>query len=192
MNTRINKQQWQEEEALRRFQLISPLLRADLDDAKRIQLRKKIAEENHISVRSLYRYEKAFSERQFTGLKPADREKHRSQKLPENFGFLLEQAIQLRKEVSRAVGCPDHLHPGNGRACSTRCFKAFYFGTPYLQGRLRPKADADVPGCKEQFFQTFLQTTPHDADPGGYQVWSQASDWKKWSQGTDLPVLGNR
>ena len=54
MNTRINKQQWQEEEALRRFQLISPLLQADLDDAKRIQLRKKIAEENHISVRSLY------------------------------------------------------------------------------------------------------------------------------------------
>lgn len=85
--------------SLRRFQLISPLLQADLDDAKRIQLRKKIAEENHISVRSLYRYEKAFSERQFTGLKPADREKHRSQKLPENFEFLLEQAIQLRKEV---------------------------------------------------------------------------------------------
>ena len=99
MNTRINKQQWREEEALRRFQLISPLLQADLDDAKRIQLRKKIAEENHISVRSLYRYEKAFSERQFTGLKPADREKHRSQKLPENFEFLLERAIQLRKEV---------------------------------------------------------------------------------------------
>ena len=99
MNTTINRQQWQEEEALRRFQLISPLLQTGLDDAKRIQLRKKIAEENNISVRSLYRYEKAFSERQFTGLKPADREKHRSQKLPENFSFLLEQAIQLRKEV---------------------------------------------------------------------------------------------
>ncbi|MFQ8956250.1 MAG: hypothetical protein ACLR6X_11360 [Mediterraneibacter gnavus] len=42
MNTRINKQQWQEEEALRRFQLISPLLQADLDDAKRIQLRKRL------------------------------------------------------------------------------------------------------------------------------------------------------
>ena len=99
MNTTINRQQWQEEEALRRFQLISPLLQTGLDDAKRIQLRKKIAEENNISVRSLYRYEKSFSERQFTGLKPADREKHRSQKLPENFSFLLEQAIQLRKEV---------------------------------------------------------------------------------------------
>jgi transposase InsO family protein len=101
MNTAMtfNKQQWQDREALRRFQLISPLLQTDLDDAKRIQLRKRIAEENQISVRTLYRYEKAFSEREFTGLKPADREKHRSQKLPQNFEFLLEQAIQLRKEV---------------------------------------------------------------------------------------------
>ena len=101
MNTTINRQQWQEEEALRRFQLISPLLQTGLDDAKRIQLRKKIAEENNISVRSLYRYEKAFSERQFTGLKPADHEKHRSQKLPENFEFLLEQAITDSKLTPR-------------------------------------------------------------------------------------------
>lgn len=101
MNTTINRQQWQEEEALRRFQLISPLLQTGLDDAKRIQLRKKIAEENNISVRSFYRYEKAFSERQFTGLKPADREKHRSQKLPENFEFLLEQAITDSKLTPR-------------------------------------------------------------------------------------------
>ena len=47
---------------------------------------KKIAEENNISVRSIYRYEKAFSERQFTGLKPANREKHLSQKLPAETG----------------------------------------------------------------------------------------------------------
>lgn len=61
MNTRINKQQWQEEEALRRFQLISlrfsrliPMMQTDPVKGK------KIAEENHISVRSLYRYEKRF------------------------------------------------------------------------------------------------------------------------------------
>lgn len=41
-----------------------------------------------------------------------------------------------------------------------------YFGTPYLQGRLRPEADANVPECEKQFFQTFLQTAPHDACPG--------------------------
>ena len=97
-NTKII-QKWEEQEALQRFQLIAPLLREDMDDAKRLHLRKKIAEENDISVRSLYRYEKAYKEGQFSGLKPASRKKHRSQKLPENFDFLLEQAIQLRKEV---------------------------------------------------------------------------------------------
>lgn len=100
MNTnRQSVKQWEEQEALKRFQLISPLLREDLDDAARLQLRRKIAEDNSISVRSLYRYEKYYRENQFAGLKPATREKHRSQKLPDNFEFLLEQAIQLRKEV---------------------------------------------------------------------------------------------
>ena len=88
----VNKQtikQWEEQEALHRFQLISPLLQEDLDDAKRIRLRKQIAEENGITVRSLYRYEKAYREKQFSGLKPATRKKHRSQRLPENFEFLV-------------------------------------------------------------------------------------------------------
>ena len=76
MNTSKNlmKQQWQEQEALNRFRLISPLLREDMDDAKRLQLRRQIAQENNISVRSLYRYEKAYAERKFSGLKPADRQ----------------------------------------------------------------------------------------------------------------------
>ena len=65
--------QWEKQEALHRFQLISPLLRENLDDAKRLQLRKQIAEENGITVRSMYRYEKAYRERQFSGLKPATR-----------------------------------------------------------------------------------------------------------------------
>ena len=98
-NETLIKQQWQDQEALHRFQLISPLLQTGLDDARRLQLRRTIADENNISVRTLYRYEKAFAEKQFAGLRPADREKHRSQKLPENFEFLLEQAIQLRREV---------------------------------------------------------------------------------------------
>ena len=100
MNTNTNRiKQWQEQEALSRFQLIAPLLREDLDPAKRLQLRRQIAQENSLSVRSLYRYEKAYREGQFSGLKPAAREKRRSQKLPENFDHLLEQAIQLRREV---------------------------------------------------------------------------------------------
>ena len=91
--------QWEEQEALRRFQLIAPLLSEELDDAKKLKLRKQIADDNEISLRSMYRYEKAYKEGQFSGLKPATRQKHRSQRLPENFDVLLEQAIQLRKEV---------------------------------------------------------------------------------------------
>ena len=98
-NQTTMKKQWQEKKALDRFQLISPLLQEGLDDARRLQLRRRIAEENNISVRSLYRYEKAYAERQFEGLKPADRSAHHSKQLPDNFGFLLEQAVQLRKEV---------------------------------------------------------------------------------------------
>ena len=70
MNTNTNRiKQWQEQEALSRFQLIAQLLQEDLDDAKRLQLRKQIAQDNDISVRSIYRYEKAYREGQFAGLK---------------------------------------------------------------------------------------------------------------------------
>lgn len=55
MNTVNTPKEWQEAEALKRFSLIAPLLQEDLDDAKRIALRRQIAEQNNISVRSLYR-----------------------------------------------------------------------------------------------------------------------------------------
>ena len=35
---------WREQEALKRFQIISPLLQPDLDTAKQLQLRKELAE----------------------------------------------------------------------------------------------------------------------------------------------------
>ncbi len=101
MNDNKSNKKWQEEEALRRFQLISPLLQSDLDEAKRLQLREKIADDNEISVRTLYRYEKAYREKQFIGLMPESREKHRSQNLPSNFDQLLQEAIQLRREVPK-------------------------------------------------------------------------------------------
>ena len=50
MNTNTNRiKQWQEQEALSRFQLIAPLLQEDLDDAKRLQLRKQIAHEYSVA-----------------------------------------------------------------------------------------------------------------------------------------------
>jgi transposase InsO family protein len=100
MNTTESKK-WQDEQALSRYQLIAPLLDESLDNAKRIQLRHDIAEQNSISLRSLYRYEAAYRKDGFTGLKPAGREQKPSGRLPENFDELITQAIQLKREVPK-------------------------------------------------------------------------------------------
>lgn len=92
---------WQDEEALRRFKMISPLLDESLDDGKRSQLRDEIASQNGLSKRSIYRYEKYFRENSFQGLKPMNREKRRSQALPENYDEIVAEAIQLKKEVPK-------------------------------------------------------------------------------------------
>ena len=41
---------WQDDAALGRFQMISPLLDPEMDNAKRIQLRQRIAENNGLSA----------------------------------------------------------------------------------------------------------------------------------------------
>ena len=92
---------WQDEEALKRYQMIAPLLDEGLDDAKRRQLREEIAEKYEISKRSLYRYEAKYREESFTGLRPMNREKRRSQALPENWDEIVGEAIQLKREVPR-------------------------------------------------------------------------------------------
>lgn len=56
MEERTTKQ-WQEDQALARFQIISPLLDESLDQAKRTELREQISMQHQISTRSLYRYE---------------------------------------------------------------------------------------------------------------------------------------
>lgn len=92
---------WQDEEALKRYQMIAPLLDAELDDAKRCQMREETARKHGISIRSLYRYEAAFRQGHFGGLRPMNREKRRSQTLPENYDAIVAEAIQLKKEVPR-------------------------------------------------------------------------------------------
>ena len=91
-------QNWQENEALLRFRMISPLLDEALDPAGKIRLRQSISETTGISVRTLYRYEEAFRKEGFTGLKPEDRTRRLSPALPENFPAILEQAKQLKRE----------------------------------------------------------------------------------------------
>lgn len=92
---------WQDEEALKRYGMIAPLLDPDLDEGKRQQLREEAAEKNGISKRTLYRYEKGYREKGFEGLRPAGRTKKRQQRLPENFDEIMEQAVQLKREVPK-------------------------------------------------------------------------------------------
>lgn len=81
--------------------MIAHLLDETLDAAKRIQMREEAAGRYGISKRSLYRYEAAYKAAGFSGLKPMNREQRRSQRLPDNFDGLLEQAIQLKREVPK-------------------------------------------------------------------------------------------
>lgn len=92
---------WRHDEALERYKMIAPLLDPEIDDAKRCMLREQIASREGKSVRTLYRYEKQYAEEQFAGLIPKNREKRRSQKLPENWDEIVAEAVQLRKEVPK-------------------------------------------------------------------------------------------
>jgi len=92
---------WQNEQALKRYQLITPLLDPDVDEGKRRQLREEIAAKAGISKRTLYRYEAGYRAEQFEGLKPMNRSKRRSQKLPDNFDEIVGEAIILKREVPR-------------------------------------------------------------------------------------------
>ncbi len=56
---------WQDEEALKRYQMIALLLDPDMDEGKRQQLREEAAEKNGVSKRTLYRYEKSYWEEGF-------------------------------------------------------------------------------------------------------------------------------
>ena len=116
MNQNHNTPNWQDEQALERYRIISPLTDTEIDVAKRNKLRLEIAENNGISVRTLYRWEKSFAENGYAGLKPMNREYRRSSKLPEDFDTLLAEAIQLKREVpTRSVNQIIYILEGEGR-----------------------------------------------------------------------------
>lgn len=92
-------QKWQDNAALKRFQMISPLLDETLDRDARIALRKEIAERENVSVKSLRRYEQSYAAGGFGALRPQDRHGHRASSLPANFDEVLNGAIQLKREV---------------------------------------------------------------------------------------------
>ena len=92
---------WQGEEALKRYQMIAPLLEPEMEEGKRRQLREEAAEKSAISKRTLYRYEKSYREKGFDGLRPESRTKRRQQRLPENIDEIVGQAVQLKREVPK-------------------------------------------------------------------------------------------
>ena len=108
---------WQDEEALKRYQMIAPLLDDELDDAKRRQLREEIAEKYEISKRSLYRYEARYSEEDFAGLRPMNREKRRSQALPEKLGRNRRRSNSVKTGSAQTERPPDHKDTGDRRLC---------------------------------------------------------------------------
>ena len=89
---------WRENTALERFRMIAPLMEEGLDRDKKVELRKQIAAKNELSVKTLRRYEHAWLEGGFSGLKPAERSVGVS-RLPEHFEALMQEAIQLKREV---------------------------------------------------------------------------------------------
>ncbi|NDL66400.1 DDE-type integrase/transposase/recombinase [Anaerotalea alkaliphila] len=90
---------WRDEAALNRHQMISPLLDETLDPQKRQMLRERQAEKYGCSVRSIQRYEHAYRKNGFSGLKPCPQKRKPSPKLPADFGELVQEAILLKREV---------------------------------------------------------------------------------------------
>ena len=95
MQTITKDKNWQEQQAFERYALIAPLLDETIDSARRSQLRKELALKADLSERTLYRYEAAYHEKGFAGLKPVACERSLSKKLPGNYAEIVEQAIQL-------------------------------------------------------------------------------------------------
>ncbi|MEE1163734.1 MAG: DDE-type integrase/transposase/recombinase [Lachnospiraceae bacterium] len=92
---------WQDSEALRRYQMIMPLLDPDADEGRLLSMREDIAKSNGVSIRTIYRYEAQFRADAFDGLRPKDRTRKRSDKLPANFEDLIAEAILLKREVPK-------------------------------------------------------------------------------------------
>ena len=103
-NKNLIVKKWQDDIALEKFQMIAPLTDKSLDPAKRIQLRREIALQNDLSYKTIKRYDDAYQKYGFEGLKPKDRSPRNREDLPGYFEDLLQEAIQLRREIpSRSV-----------------------------------------------------------------------------------------
>lgn len=85
------------ETALKKYSIIAPLLKPDLEPAERRRIRNEILSRENISDRTLRRYVEQYNKSGFDGLIPKERsDKGLSQAIPQN---ILEEAVNLKKEL---------------------------------------------------------------------------------------------
>lgn len=84
------------DQAIQRFQLLSPLLAEGLDSAQMSQLKARICRDHGLSERTLRRYLNAYRKQGLDGLKPKARGRQTTDSIPQE---ILEEAILLRREV---------------------------------------------------------------------------------------------
>lgn len=136
--------------------LIAPLLVESMDRSMRVQIRHRIARQAHCSERTIRRYEQAYRKEGFNGLKPRSRDNHRSRKLPENFDELLQEAIQLKREVPRrSVEQIIFILEGEGKS-RTWEIKTFNASEAPLRCGIWAASDAEIHGKQENFLQALL------------------------------------
>ena len=90
--------------ATERFNLIAPLVGDGLDKGRRYDLMREIAQRGNLSVQTVKRYVNAWEEGGFEALKPKQGWERPDSSLGDNFGQIVEAAIELRRESpSRSV-----------------------------------------------------------------------------------------
>lgn len=156
-NSNLIIERWQDETALSRFRMIAPLTDETIDQAKRVQLRKDIAAANDLSYKTVKRYDDAYRTGGFEGLKPRVHDPRNRGKLPDNFDELLQEAVQLRREVpARSVEkiimileMEGRVGPGTlKRSTLQRHLYAAGFGSTHLQAYREARESSSKRFCK--------------------------------------------
>ncbi len=116
-----------------RMTLIAPLLSQNLDKDSVRLIRSEICERNQISPRTLERYLSSYLRGGFEALKPQSKSAEYKYKIPQE---LLDEAIQLRRELpSRSI--PTIIkNPGAGGESGARLSKEDHFAGCPEQGRV--------------------------------------------------------
>lgn len=174
-NTTLIRKQNRDEIALQKYTMILPLLDETMDPAALRELREKLAEQNGLSERTLRRYVNAYQKNGFEGLKPAERVRYKKEMMPDNYEEILQEAIQLRREVPRrSVEQIIFILESEGKVAPGLLKR------PTLQRHLYQVGICSyghLSRCKEKLIETLLQATSNDVSPGRYQVWPETSHW---------------